>query len=304
MSLGLHVPERAPAFTRRIPGWCTVTNAQWRAFPVPQHLTELSFIVIGGGGSGAGGPNSAGGNQPGGGGGGSSAVTRVSILTKYLPKVLYLQVGMGGADPAGAVAGNAGILSYVAVRPDTTASNVIAVSGAAAATGGAVAGTAGAAGTIAAIGAMPLAGMGSFSFIAGQAGTAGVNAAAGANQTIPVTSVITMGGTGGGGTSAAAGFNGGGITAITNSLLGNMMPTVGGPLGTGVAAGDGSGGFEMMFPQFFFPGLGGGGSNTAVAGNGGPGSFGCGGGGGGAASGAVGGRGGRGGQGLIIIEGW
>jgi len=77
----------------------------------------------------------------------------------------------------------------------------------------------------------------------------------------------------------------------------------GGPLGTGAAAGDGSGGFELFHPRFFFPGLGGG-SNTATAGDGGPGSFGCGGGGGGAANGAVGGRGGRRGQGLIEITGW
>lgn len=305
MSMPLHLPERARAFTRRFPGWATVTNTQWIPYKIPSGITMLFFIVIGGGGSGAGGKNGGGGNAPGGGGGGSSAVTRVLIQAKYLPKVLYLQVGAGGADVAGNTVGNPGILSYVAVAPNTTASNVLAVSGAAAAGGGAVAGTGGAAGTIATIAAMPLAGMGQFSFIAGQIGSAGSNAAAGVNQTIPVTSVITMGGTGGGGVSTTpAGFNGGGITAIANSLFGNQMPTVGGPLGTGVAGGNGSGGFEYPGLPFFFPGLGGGGSNTATAGNGGPGSYGCGGGGGGAANGAVGGRGGRGGQGLIIISGW
>lgn len=304
MSVPFHLPPRTPIILGRFPGWATVTNTQWRPWRVPSGVSMLSFLVLSGGGSGAGGQDSAGGNIAGAGGGGGSGATRVTIKASFLPKVLYLQSGAGGADPAGNTDGNPGILSYVAIAPGTTASNVIAVSGAAAPGGGDRIGTAGAAGTIAAIAAMPLAGMGHFNVIAGQVGTAGVNAAAGEPGAIPVTSVICMGGTAGGGSSAAAGFDGGGITAITNSYLSRFAAAAGGPLGTGVAAGDGSSGFEVFNPRFFFSGLGGGGSDTAVAGSGGPGSFGCGGGGGGAANGAVGGRGGRGGQGLIEITGW
>lgn len=304
MTRPLFIPTENPLIKERFLGWATVTNTQWRAWRVPAGLTMLSFLVIGGGGSGAGGANSAGGNATGAGGGGSSGVTRLLIQSRFLPEVIYLQVGAGGASVAGNVAGNPGILSYVAANPNTTASNIFAVSGAAAPGGGVVAGTGGVAGTIAVIAAMPLAGLGVYNMIAGQVGTAGALVGAGVSQTIPVTSVITMGGVAGGGCSAVAGFNGGGITAITGSLLSTYCPAVGGPLGTGVAGQNGSGGFEILFPHFFTPGLGGGGSNTNTAGNGGNAYIGSGGGGGGTANGAVGGRGGTGGQGLIEITGW
>lgn len=305
MTMPLFLPDPKAGLIARFPGWATVTNTQWKPWKVPEGITMLSFTLWSGGGSGAGGYNT-GGNLPGAGGGGGSGLTRVTIRASRLPRWLYLQAGQGGAEVANNTAGNPGILSYVAIAPDTTASNVIAVSGAAAPGGGAIAGTGGVAGTIAAIGAMPLAGMGHFDVIAGQAGTAGVHAAAGTNQAIPVTSVLMMGGTAGGGVnSGIAGHNGGGITAITNSYLSKFMPTVGGALGAGATAGQtGSGGFLVPWPWFSFPGLGGGGSATGQGGNGGSGGPGSGGGGGGATGGATAGRGGRGGQGGIEITGW
>jgi len=291
------LPPTSRVFRQRIPGWCTVTNLQWRPWRVPEGITTLDFTVIGSGAGGAAGSTAAAVSTAGGNGGGSSAVTRVRIRTSHLPKVLYLQVGagvVGGTTSAGA--GAAGILSYIAIYPDTTASNVIAVSGAAAPTGTT-------AGTIAAIGSMPLAGMGDFAFIAGQAGTAGVSAAAGTQQTVPVTSIITMGGAAGGGNSTnVTAFAGAGITAITNSKISQYLPVAGGAVGGGA----GSGGFEIPGLMFFTPGLGGGALLTAgVAGAGGNGSFGCGGGGGGnGAGGATFGNGGMGGPGLIDIVGW
>lgn len=302
----LHIPTGTGAsdvqeFT--IPS--TVTNTQWHTWIKPRGKTMCNIICIGGGGGGGGGfTAAAAAARGGGGGGGSSAVTRVEIPLIFLPDMLYVQVGAGGQGvlSGGGTAGS-GILSYVAIAPNTTATNVLAVSGAVAAVGGgtgtgAAVGAAGTAGTIATIGAMPLAGLGQFAFIAGQIGIAGgaVAGAVGGAQSIPVTSVITMGGSGGAGTTSAD-FAGGLITAITDSYLSQIRPA-------NAAAGsfDGSGGFMHRAPLFSFCGLGGGASNAGVGGKGGMGGYGSGGGGGG--GGTTGGRGGDGGTGIVIIVCW
>lgn len=281
----------------------TVTNTQWHTWVKPRGKTMCYIICIGGGGGGGAGFGATAGSARGGGGsGGSSAVTRVTIPCLFLPDVLYVQVGAGGNGVSTGTAGS-GVLSYVSVFPNTTASNIIAISGAAAAAGGttgtgAAVGAAGAAGTIAVIASMPLAGIGQYQMIAGQIGVAGgaVAGAIGTAQTIPTTSVITTGGSGGAGTTSAD-FAGGAFTAISQTLLSEMRPAT--PAAGSV---DGGSGPTVWKPMFFFGGVGGSSSNTGIGGNGGNGSYGAGGGGGG--GGTTGGRGGDGGNGIVIIISW
>jgi hypothetical protein len=283
----------------------TVTNTQWHTWTKPRGKSMMNIICIGGGGGGGGGfTAAAAAARGGGGGGGSSAVTRVELPLWTVPDTLYVQIGAGGqgVGSGGGTAGS-GVLSYVAIAPNTTASNVIAISGAAGAVGGgtgtgAAVGASGTAGSIAVIGSMPLAGIGTFEFIAGQGGAAGgaVAGAVGGAGTIPVTSVITTGGTGGAGTTSAD-FAGGLWTAITSSWLSEQRPAT-----PAAGTNNGSGGFMLWKPLFSFAGTGGSSSNTAAGGAGGNGAYGSGGGGGG--GGTTGGRGGDGGSGLVIITCW
>lgn len=286
----------------------TVTNTQWMTWSKPAGCSMAFMMVIGGGGGGGGGfTRAAAAAGGGGGGGGSSAVTRVWMPLCLLPDRLYIQVGAGGQGVAsgGGTAGS-GVLSYVAVYPNTAALNVVAVSGNAGAVGGgtgtgAAVGAAGTAGTIATIANMPLAGLGSYVFIAGQIGIAG-GAVAGANggaQSFPTTSIITMGGTGGAGTTSAD-FAGGGVSASANTLLSDFKPTA-----PAAGSNNGSAGYLIRPPSgpwFSFCGLGGSSSNTGIGGAGGNGGPGSGGGGGGA--GTTGGRGGDGGSGMVLIQCW
>lgn len=282
-----------------------VTNTQWTTYQKPRGKSMLSILCIGGGAGGGGGfTGAAASARGGGGGGGSSAVTRVVVPLYLLPDILYIQVGAGGlgVGSGGGTAG-AGILSYVAVFPNTTAANVLAVSGNAGAVGGgtgtaAAVGAAGTAGTVATIANMPLAGLGVFQLIAGHLGIAGGAVAGGSptGQSIPTTSVITMGGCGGAGTTSAD-FAGGLISATANTFLSENRPS-------GAAAGSnpGSDGTQVNKPFFSFSGLGGSSSNTGVGGAGGNGAIGAGGGGGG--GGTTGGRGGNGGNGIVIMTAW
>jgi hypothetical protein len=283
----------------------TVTNTQWMTWLKPRGKSMMNIVCIGGGGGGGGGFTRAAAAAGGGGGsGGSSAVTRLTIPLFFVPDMLYVQVGQGGQGvlSGGGTAGS-GVLSYVSVYPNTAPANTLAVSGNAGAAGGgtgtgAAVGALGAAGSVATIANMPLAGLGHFDLIAGAAGVAG-GAIAGGNgtaQTIPVTSVITSGGSGGAGTTSAD-FAGGAWTAISNTLLSEYRPAT-------PAAGSnaGSDGIAIWKPLFFFGGTGGSSSNTLAGGAGGNGSYGCGGGGGGA--GTTGGRGGNGGSGIVIITCW
>lgn len=282
---------------------CTVTNTQWETWRKPRGKSMMNIICIGGGGGGGGGFSAAAAAARGGGGsGGGSGVTRVTVPLVLVPDTLFVQVGAGGQ---GVTAGNggAGILSYVAIAPNTTATNVLAVSGAAGAAGGgtgtgAAVGAAGAAGTIATIAAMPLAGLGHFDLIAGQIGVAGgaVAGAVGTAQSIPVTSVLCMGGSGGAGTTSAD-FAGGLFTAIAGSWLSEQRPAT-----PAAGSNNGSGGVTLWEPFFSFGGGGGSSSNTGIGGAGGNGGHGSGGGGGG--GGTTGGRGGDGGSGVVIITCW
>ncbi len=280
----------------------TVANNQWQTYNVPSWATYLNIICIGGGGGGGGGFSGAAGTARGGGGsGGSSAVTRVTVPALLVPRTLYVQVGAGGAGVSSG-SGGSGVHSYVCVAPNLTPDiNVLARSGGATVPSGggtgtiSAAGTAGVAGTAASLAQNALSGMGHFDAIAGQAGVLG-GAHTGANgvaQSIPATSLITTSGTGGAGTTSAD-FAGGAWNATAGALISDYRPAT-----PAAGSNDGSGGFALWRPLFFFGGTGGSASNTGVGGNGGNGSFGCGGGGGGA--GTTGGRGGNGGNGIVII---
>lgn len=283
----------------------TVTNLQWNTWRKPRGKSMCNIICIGGGAGGGGGlTGTAASARGGGGGGGSSAISKVTVPLNLLPDVLYVQVGAGGlgVGSGGGVAGG-GTLSYVAIFPNTTASNIIAVSGAAVPSGG-VSGTAAgggngqAGGTVAAIANMPLAGLGIYVFIAGQIGANGGAHTGGVGQSssIPVTGNPTMGGAGGAGVTAAD-FAGGGITAIAGSLLSEMRPAL-------PAAGtfNGSSGVISWKPFFSFCGCGGSSANATAGGAGGDGAYGSGGSGGG--GGTTGGKGGDGGCGIVIITSW
>ncbi len=285
---------------------CTVTDIQWETWRKPRGVSMTHIICIGGGGGGGGGfTRSVGNAGGGGGGGGSSGIVTVTIPTFLLPEILSVQVGAGGAGVlSGGGTAPSGVLSFVAVAPNATATNVIARSGAVAATGGATGltggvGVQGVASTLALIATMPRAGLGQYTMIAGHDGTGG-GAHTGANgttMTIPATSVCCMGGTGGGGAQSGD-FTGGPITAIAGSYLSEQRPI---PSAAGTT-GAGSGGPQVWEPFFSFGGMGGSSSNAAAGCAGGNGAYGAGGGGGGA--GTTGGRGGDGGSGIVMIISW
>jgi len=301
----LHLPSSVQADVQIFTCPSTVTNLQWQTWRFPRGRSMVSIFCVGGGGGGGGGFTGAASTARGGGGsGGSSAITRVLVPGFLLPETLYVQVGAGGqgVGSGGGTAGS-GVLSYVSIAPNTTASNIVAISGAAAAVGGgtgtaAAVGAAGTAGTIAVIGSMPLAGLGNFNMIAGQVGVAGgaVAGAVGTAQTIPVTSVLCTGGSGGAGTTSAD-FAGGAFTAISNSWLSEQRPAT-----PTAGSYNGSGGLQLWEPFFSFGGGGGSSSNAGIGGAGGNGAYGAGGGGGG--GGTTGGRGGDGGSGVVIIISW
>jgi hypothetical protein len=269
----------------------TTTTNGWLSWMKPAGCSWVYFFALGAGSSGNH-PND-GAITTGGNGGSSGSVTRILIPATFVPDILYLRPGVGGASqatPGGA--GNSGITSYVSIAPNTTAQNLIlSIAGAAVATGGsAVASSSGI-----------WLNVGLFTSIAGQnqatgaatANTAGSSVAFGASG-LPIT-----GGAGGGNGTGA----GGDVTGA------GLLPTVTG--GAGTTGGTGNNGFRQgqtfapgfkLFPLLFSGGSGGGGHSTGTAGNGGNGSYGCGGGGAGACSGAgVAGTPGRGGDALILI---
>lgn len=287
---------------------CTVTNTQFETWRKPRGVSMVNILAIAGGGGGGGGFTRAEGNAGGGGGGGgSSGIGRLTCPAWLLPDVLYIQVGAGGQG-VGSGGGTAGsgvsskvmISSHLASVNSNTLLVAVSTSNAEGGTTGTAAavGTGGAGGGIAVIADMPLGGLGIFNSIAGQDGAAG-GAVAGANGTaitIPVTSALCQGGSGGAGTTAAD-FAGGECTAITDSWLSQQRPAT-----PAAGSNNGSGGPQIWKPFFSFGGLGGSSSNTGIGGAGGNGAYGAGGGGGGA--GTTGGRGGDGGSGIVIITSW
>ena len=280
----------------------------WYIWDKPANCKFVSIFSIGSGGGGGGGGNGGSGTaRRGGGGGGSSSYTMGFFAASQLPSNLFIQVPVGGVGGiGGATGGNggAGALSYVSIRPNNIAINLLFASGTNVAGGGAgsaAAGTGGTAGSISTGGV--LSDLGLVASYIGQAGVDGLTTAPPVNQTI--STGITIGGAAGAGTNGATPQNGASITGA------GFINTIQGGLGvSGSAAGDGSSGYTTFnpsisgptrSPMFFLGGAGGGSSDLSTGGTGGSGSYGCGGGGGGAGFTSSGGNGGRGGSGLVII---
>lgn len=291
-----HIPREGTADIQEFTLASTASDVQWATWKKPRGVSMTHVLCIGGGGGGGAGYGAgANSSRNAGNGGGSSAQTSVLIASHLLPDALYVLVGAGGAGSASG-AGSSGILSYVSICPNTTANNVLAVSGTAVPTGGGVgtgvsSGAAGVGGTVATIGNMPLAAMGIYKPLAGQSGS-------NSTLSLPVTGSCCMAGTLGGSVFSTD-VAGVGITAVANTLVSANRPSA------SPARVNGSGGYNLRnVGGFFFayPGMGGGGANSAAGGSGGNGIHGSGGGGGGA--GTTGGRGGDGGSGIVIITSW
>ena len=307
--------------TQYFQGSSTVTLRQWQTWKKPRGVNWVYMIGVGGGGGGGASRNNST-TSAGGGGGGSGAQTTVLIPAQFVPDILYVQAGNGGAGgtytgTSGPVSGNNGLPTYVAIEPSTTLTAnmtlLLANAGQGGGLGSATAGTAGTAGTVATIAGMCLAGRGVFNFLAGQAGgTGGTTAAAGTSITPPTTGLRVTGGAGGGGQATTVPQLGGAISAIAGALGTDFFPL---PLSAGAVASGATpaavstSGFISKNFLFNFGGAGGSGStNTAggTSGNAGNGAPGSGGGGGGGENSAAGGvsKSGNGGPGFVYIISW
>ena len=286
-------------------------DQRWFNWTKPRGLSMAWIFCLGGGGGGGKGlAGIAGGARGGGGGGGSAGQSVLLMPLEFLPDRLFLMVGKGGigaSDPA--TVSTAATTSFVSIHPENALMNMIANAfGGGAGSNGSGAGNAaaGGAGALASVpNNMPLVGWGHPQLLAGQAGsTGGSPTSAGTAIALPVTGLLCMGGTGGGGTTVTTNFAGGAITAVTGSLLSQYAPAAA-PAGPG---GHGSGGPQLWQPFFSFGGMGGSSSDSVIpSGNGGNGSYGSGGGGGGGGIGTAAAEnspGGWGGNGIIIISCW
>ena len=292
------------------PGQQGDVDSRWTTWTKPRGLSMAHIFMWGGGGGGGKGlAGIAGGARGGGGGGGGSGQSVIVIPLEFLPDKLFLFVGKGGEgafDPA--TNATAGSQSFVAIHPEQQIVNMVgnAIGGGAGSNGsGAGNAAAGTGGTLASIqNNMPLVGLGHVQLFVGQTGsTGGSPTTAGTALALPVTGLLCMGGTGGGGVTLTTNFAGGAITAITGSLLSQNAPAAA-PAGPG-----GHGSSAMLWkPLFSFSGMGGSSSDSVIpSGNGGNAFYGSGGGGGGGGIGdaiAQNSPGGAGGVGLIIISCW
>ena len=107
----------------------------WQAWTRPRGKRFARVLLIGGGAGGGGGCTGASGSARGGGGGGAAAAYAMQDLAlDLLPETLFINVATGGAGGAAGVAGsvpssaNSGV-SSLSLQPNTTALNLIAVSG-------------------------------------------------------------------------------------------------------------------------------------------------------------------------------
>jgi hypothetical protein len=288
----------------------------------PSGASMCYMVVITGGGGGGGGRTRTSTNPGGGGGGGASGnIAKYLVPAIFIPDVLWVLVGSGGAGGAANGNGTIGLATDISYSAGISAISAIpniilssAGNNMAAATAGGTA-AAGAGGTLGAVinaGNIGAAAANSiFSVLAGGAGTAGgvQTGAVGVDVTAVWNTVALSGGAGGAGVNTVnTGFAGGNI--VLQSALdfadGTMTPAsnyiAGGVAGSSTAAGDGNAGVQLWKPFYMTGGSGGGSSDGGIGGNGGNGGIGCGGGGGGA--GTTGGRGGNGGNGFAIIISW
>jgi len=175
-------------------------------------------------------------------------------------------------------------------------------------------------GALATIAGMPLAARGYYTFFVGQSGTTGGNAgpsgpgSAGATLTFPVTGLMVMGGTGGGGCGTSAGGAGGSRSVPAGVPINDFfLPAQSGGTAASGATPATAGGSGIITRNFImnYGGMGGGGaSNTSggQAGAGGNGAPGSGGGGSGGSTTTAGAntlaRPGNGGDGFVLILSW
>jgi len=319
------------------PFWAPGTNAdvqifscpmnaitQWQEWRKPRGVTMVKMLLIGGGGGGGGGLTGATTTARGGGAGGACSSLSTHIFPAiFLPDVLKVSVGLGGAGGTGSgVAGSAGTISYVATGVGLTAGstipNILAESGNAGPGGGNAGTGAGNAtgGSVPSIATKARQGWAQAysisTFTVGIVGATGGAASGGAGTLISaVWNLIPLSpGSGGGGVnSSGTGFAGGVVSlqAAMDFADGSYTPAsaylAGGTAGSGaVVGGAGSAGVQNWKPLIMTGGSGGGSADGQVGGAGGNGGIGCGGGGGG--GGTTGGRGGNGGNGLVVIISW
>ena len=287
----------------------------------PRGVNFIRILCLGGGGGGGAGWRGAVNVSSGGGGGGSSSQSIINFPAWFLPDILYVVVGYGGAGGPIDTNGSAGINSYVLINNNGITGTNVLCSGTRG-TGGFPAGGAGAAGTTQTIGNIFVSIMGqAYSTlvtnrgISGQAGgTGGSSGVGGTNLALPTTGLIVTGGCGGGAYASAINSAGGVGGTISPSVVPYPnQPIAAAGTSAGTAGANGSNGVQAM-PNlpFFYGGSGGGGAGQGATGNagltggsGGKGAYGCGGGGGGGGfTGCTGNTGGDGGDGLVIITSW
>ena len=288
------------------------TGTSWVTWEKPRGIIMLEIICIGAGGGGRSGWSANSATRSGGAGGGSGGFSRLLIPAVFLPDVLYVAVGRGGAGGASATgvgaanAGSTGNSSFVGIAPTNNAIHLVCF---ASAGGGAAAlavggNTAGAAAAVAAQSSALISGLGIFSAFAGHSGAAGPTTSA-SPLAYPTTGLLLSGGGAGGGGQNNLGGNA--TQPVQNAFL--LIPTRTGGI-NGSIAGPGADGISLFQPLMSIGGAGGGSSSSTAngvgrGGDGGNGGIGCGGGGGGAGpSGTGSGAGGKGGDGLVIIRSW
>lgn len=287
----------------------------WQQWVKPRGCSMVWMMAMGSGSGGGGGFSGADATaRGGGGGGGSSAICTMLIPAIFLPDILYVAVGVGGAGGGGT--GQQGISNqrtFISQAPPlsaltqgilTTDNNIVLQSGAGTG-GGGVAGN-GVTGTSAAGGGAESATVisnerwlasGIFQAYVGSGGAQGGAGGNNPGNTIPVPVAQRPQNTGGGGGGSCTSAN-----QIGGSLVaGPYLPSLG--AGTaGVSNGAGPNGWSLTSPLYSCGGAGGASVTAGTGGAGGRGGQGCGGGGGGA--GVTGGAGGQGGNGVAFIISW
>ena len=272
----------------------------WRK---PKKCNFVYILSIDGGAGGSSGFRMSAPSQsiPGSSAGGSGSVTRALINAGFVPDILYIKVGKGGAGAERATTGNGtsnsgspGEGSGVFVLP--IGSSQVSGSQASSYLGGSVVATPNAGAGTSQLGNNFLLGLTNIISLAGQYASQFAGAFFPGNINPLTSQIVTSGLQGGGMDSSANPAPGGGINASA------VSPLISG--GTaGFIGGNGENGYTSWKPFFSTGGAGGGASNTAggQGGDGGAGGIGSGGGSGGSSGGGIAGAGGKGGDGIVII---
>lgn len=283
-----------------------ITDNKMITWNKPPGIMGMNILCIGGGGSGGCGATVTVGTKAGGGGGGSGTITSVSILSRFLPKTLYIKVGRGGASTTSGngLVGNDTIVSIAQADTFDYYNVAIAFGGSAGlgTTGaGEVLGAGGAAIAAPTISNMPIASCGIYSMVGGRAGGSGGQLTVGGSS-LTLEGSILSGGAGGGSASDGGVLYAPGSTSVNQNINDSIRLPV---ISSSQSLVDGNG--TTLFKPIFcsFGGAGGWASQTGTAFNGGKGGIGCGGGGGASAQTPFSaGDGGAGGDGLVIISCW